>query len=107
MLSSIGMSLFPQFFHDSQTLQRRQTGIRQRIGPIGFVETAEDMDFLLHASLQPSVFHHGRLVNIVQPDQPQAPIRSIKHRQHRNLPRPILHQHKRLIQQRIRSHKQR
>jgi hypothetical protein len=51
VFSGIGMSLRPQFFHDAQTLRRRQTCIGQRIGSIGLLETAEDGDRFLHASL--------------------------------------------------------
>jgi hypothetical protein len=45
------MNLLPQFFHDSQTLLRRQLGIGQRIRLVGFLETAEDAGCFFHNSL--------------------------------------------------------
>jgi hypothetical protein len=45
------MGLLAQFFHDSQTLLRRQPGIGERIGSVGFFEAAEDANCFLHTSL--------------------------------------------------------
>jgi hypothetical protein len=45
------MGLLPQLVHDPQSRLRRQAGICERIGLIGFLETAEDAEDFLHTSL--------------------------------------------------------